>query len=157
MQDNYLLLTMEGGTLYVRGNQFIDSPVTLGKVFPVRNFFLFCMFVFLSFTCLNCSTLGSPSEVSYWSVFCCTFQMEDWTEIQLAIFNSGDVRIYGGSNTNTNHAKKPAYSITSFKELYVGGAPRELRDKYVVINTAAHPPRPHLAVSFSGFNLLLQE
>lgn len=49
MQDNYLLLTIEGGSLYVRGNLFAESPVILENTFPVRNlFFLFCMFMFLS-------------------------------------------------------------------------------------------------------------
>lgn len=136
MQDNYITLTMEGGTLFVRGNQFEESPISLsdpGKPFPVRSFLL-------SFTCLSYISWALLSEVSPSSVSCCTFQTEDWMDLQLFIAATGLVRVSVGNNADPENkpvlesGNKPVYNIKDFKELYVGGAPRELRETYVFIN-----------------------
>ncbi|XP_037538133.1 laminin subunit alpha-3 [Nematolebias whitei] len=89
--DNYVMLTMEGGTLFARGNQFEESPVSFsipGKPFPTK----------------------------------------DWMDLQLFIMGTGLVRI--SVDSVPQFGNKPVYNIKDFKELYVGGAPRELREKF---------------------------
>ncbi|XP_017277955.1 laminin subunit alpha-3-like isoform X2 [Kryptolebias marmoratus] len=89
--DNYVILTVEGGTLVVRGNKFAESPVILPvskRIFPTN----------------------------------------DWTDIQLILTTVGLVRISVGSLSEKGN--KPAYDFKIFNELYVGGIPQELRDRF---------------------------
>uniref|UniRef100_A0A3Q3ANB8 Si:ch211-241e1.3 n=1 Tax=Kryptolebias marmoratus TaxID=37003 RepID=A0A3Q3ANB8_KRYMA len=57
----------------------------------------------------------------------------DWTDIQLILTTVGLVRISVGSLSEKGN--KPAYDFKIFNELYVGGIPQELRDRYVVVIT----------------------
>lgn len=58
--------------------------------------------------------------------------MSDWAELHIICTRMGDMTVR--INSKTVAKAKVLYSKDEFKEFYIGGAPQNLREKYVAIN-----------------------
>lgn len=58
--------------------------------------------------------------------------MSDWAEILIISTNKGKMTVR--VNNKDVATAQAVYSNNEFKEYYIGGAPQDLRERYVVIN-----------------------
>lgn len=92
-----------------------------------------------------------PDENDKWRtflVFLFFLQLSDWKDILIILKSNGEISVRIASKTVAT--AQSTYNIDEFKEYYIGGAPQDLREKYVVI---IFPPNHYvLQVRWSAFS-----
>lgn len=124
---------MEKGVIFLRSNLLELSNNK--KSFPVRSFLVFCKH---SGSSLTFAVIQPDNICKLWIIHSTPLaplsflQTSDWTELHIICTRAGSVTVRMKGQTVAS--VKSGYSKDEFKEFYIGGAPQDLREKYVAVS-----------------------
>ncbi|KAM4557143.1 laminin subunit alpha-3-like [Fundulus diaphanus] len=120
-EDNYLMVTIEMGVLVMRNGQNSEPVKKDLKLFPVRKFF----FLSSDWSSFEFQFLQNESFICILLHF--SFQTDNWFTFRMFIRESV---IFVPLNRDKLEAKNEGYNFNTYKDLYIGGLPQELRERW---------------------------